>query len=146
MEREFLRRVSLTGDLLIDHQAARRLLDVDAGDGREREVHVAGGAGRAALGIEDRQRVLLGFCPAFLTQIVPQIDVFADRGMDAADVADKLVIQKDPHIVVAEERVFQRPDIVRRQREFDGILHAEEGVVRLPVVAVRKICGFVCPV
>ena len=66
--------------------------------------------------------------------------------MDAADVADKRIVQKDPHIVVTEERVFQRPDIVRRQREFDGILHAEEGVVRLPVVAVRKICGFVCPV
>ena len=58
--------------------------------------------------------------------------------MDAADVADKLVIQKDPHIVVAEERVFQRPDIVRRQCEFNGVLHAEEGVVCLPVVAERK--------
>ena len=146
MERERLLRVSLAGDLLIDHQAARRLLDVDAGDRREREVHVAGGAGRAALGIEDRQRVLFGRCPAFLTQIVPQIDVFADRGMDAADVADERIVQKDPHIVVTEERVFQRPDIVRRQREFDGILHAEEGVVRLPVVAARKRCGFICPV
>ena len=146
MERERLLRVSLAGDLLIDHQAARCLFDVDAGDRREREVHVAGGAGRAALSIEDRQRVLLGLCPAFLTQIVPQIDVFADRGMDAADVADERIVQKDPHIVVTEERVFQRPDIVRRQREFDGILHAEEGVVRLPVVADRKRCGFICPV
>ena len=66
--------------------------------------------------------------------------------MDAADVADERIVQKDPHIVVTEERVFQRPDIVRRQREFDGILHAEEGVVRLPVVADRKRCGFICPV
>ena len=65
--------------------------------------------------------------------------------MDAADVADERIVQKDPHIVVTEERVFQRPDIVRRQREFDGILHAEEGVVRLPVVADRKRCGFIGP-
>jgi len=64
--------------------------------------------------------------------------------MDAADVADERIVQKDPHIVVTEERVFQRPDIVRRQREFNGVLHPEVGVVRPAVVARRKDAHVFC--
>ena len=77
--------------------------------------------------------------PGFaLLQIVPKVDIFADGCMHAADVAHEPAVEEDPHIVVAEEVIFQRADIVLCQREFHGVLHAEEGIVRLTVVAGRE--------
>ena len=146
VEGEFLVlvRVVLADDLLADLKIAGLLLDVDAGDRGQRKVHVARRAGRATLGVEEGERVLLVF-RAVCADIIPQVHVFTDGRVDAADVADERVVQKDPHIVVAEERIVQRPDIIRRQRKRHRILHAEEGVVRLSVVAVWKRCGFVTP-
>ena len=137
VEGEVLVRVVLADDLLTDLKIAGLLLNVDAGDRGQREVHVARRAGRAALGIEEGERVLRVF-RAVGVDIVPQVHVLTDGRMDAADIADERVVQKDPHIVVAEERIVQRPDIIRRQRKRHRILHAEEGVVRLTVVAAGE--------
>ena len=136
-EGEFLVRVVLANDLLADLKIAGLLLDVDAGDRGQREVHVARRAGRAALGVEEGERVLLVF-RAVGVDIIPQVHVFTDGRVDTADVADERVVQKDPHIVVAEERIVQRPDIIRRQRKRHRILHAEEGVVGSAVVTARE--------
>ena len=133
LKAELLRRVRFADDFLFHRQITGFLLDVDAGDGRKREAHVAGGAGSAALGVEEGERVLA--CPPLL-QIVPQVDILADGGVNAADVADELVIQEHPHVVVAEEVILQRADIILRQREFHSVLHTEEGVVRNAVIAV----------
>ena len=75
---------------------------------------------------------------AACADIIPQVHVFTDGRVDAADVADERVVQKDPHIVVAEERIVQRPDIIRRQRKRHRILHAEEGVVGSAVVTAKE--------
>ena len=133
LKAELLRRVRFADDRLCYLQVGGFLLDVDAGDGRKREAHVAGGAGSAALGVEEGERVLA--CPP-LFQIVPQVNILADGGVNAADVADELVIQEHPHVVVAEEVILQRADIILRQREFHSVLHTEEGVVRNAVIAV----------
>ena len=138
-------RVVLADDLLADLKIAGLLLDVDAGDRGQRKVHVARRAGRAALGVEEGERVLLVF-RAVCADIIPQVHVFTDGRVDAADVADERVVQKDPHVVVAEERIVQRPDIIRRQRKRHRILHAEEGVVGSAVVTARESAGFGCPV
>lgn len=108
VEGEFLVRGVLADDLLADLKIAGLLLDVDAGDRGQRKVHVARRAGRAALGVEEGERVLLVF-RAVCADIIPQVHVFTDGRVDAADVADELVVQKDPHVVVAEERIVQRP-------------------------------------
>ena len=147
LERKVLGRVAFADHFLADRQISRRLLERNARDGRQREVHVACGTGCAAFRVEDRQRMRFGLCAFFpidFVDIIPQIDVLADRRMDTADVADKLLIEEDPHIVVTEECVFQRPHIVRRQREFNGVLHPEVGVVRPAVVARRKDARFFC--
>ena len=146
-ERKVFGRVAFADHFLADRQISRRLLERDARDRRQREVHVACGTGCAAFRVEDRQRMRFGLCAFFpidFVDIIPQIDVLANRGVDAADVADELVVQKDPHIVVAEERIVQRPHIVRRQREFNGVLHPEVGVVRPAVVARRKDAHVFC--
>ena len=132
VEIELLAGLILAHHLLADLQVAGFLLDVHPGHGGQGEVHVAGGAGGAALGIEEGQG--MGPGGPFL-QIVPQIHILAHGGVDAADVAHQLVIQEHPHIIVAEEVVFQRPHIVRRQGELHGVLHPEEAVVVVAVIA-----------
>ena len=146
LKAELLRRVRFADDRLCYLQVGGFLLDVDAGDGRKREAHVAGGAGSAALGVEEGERVLAGIP---LLQIVPQINVLADGGVNAADVADELVVQEHPHVVVTEEVILQRADIILRQLELHSVLHTEEGVVRNAVIAVGKSsafggCGSIC--
>ena len=77
----------------------------------------------------------LGFGASVLPQVVPQVHILAHGGVDAADVAHQLVVQEHPHIIVAEEVVFQRTHIVRRQGELHGVLHPEEAVVVVAVIA-----------
>ena len=45
----------------------------------------------------------------------------------------------------AEEVILQRADVILGQRKRNGVLHAEEGVMVLPVVAVWKLCAFAGP-
>ena len=58
--------------------------------------------------------------------------------MDATDIADELAVEEDPHIVVAEEVVLQRANIVLGQLELDLVLHTEHVVVIKAVVAGRE--------
>ena len=134
-EIELLVGVVLTQNLLADLQVAGFLLDVHAGHGGQGEVHVAGGAGGAALGIEEGQG--MGPGGPFL-QIVPQVHILAHGGVDAAEVAHQLIVQEHPHIIVAEEIVFQGPHVVRRQGELHGVLHAKEAVVPLAVITAGE--------
>ena len=73
-----------------------------------------------------------------LRQIIAQVDILADGAVHAADVADQPTVQKYPQIVVAEEGVFQRADVILRQLEIDREVHAEEPVVRPAVISGRE--------
>ena len=145
VEIELLAGLILAHHLLADLQVAGFLLDVHPGHGGQGEVHVAGGAGGAALGIEEGQGMGLGFGASVPLQVVPQIHILAHGGVDAADVAHQLVIQEHPHIIVAEEVVFQGPHVVRRQGELHGVLHPEEAVVVVAVIAAGEASSRLLP-
>ena len=125
-------------DLLFHGQRFGDLAGNGGGHGGQGELHPAGGAGQAALGVEEGQGIL---SRALLFDVIPQIHVLAHRAVDAADVAHQLaffgllVRQEHPHVVVAEEIVLQGAAVVRRQVKFDGVLHPEQVVVINTVVA-----------
>ena len=58
--------------------------------------------------------------------------------MHAADVADQLAVQEDPHIIVAEEEVFQGTGVILGQFKLQSELHAEEAVVVCAIVTGRE--------
>ena len=132
-----------TFHLLLDAEAAH-LLDRDLRNGGKDEAHVAGGTGSAALGVEEGEGVGTGLGrPVLVLHIIPQVHVLAHGGMHAADVADQLAVQEDPHIIVAEEEVFQGTGVILGQCKLQSELHAEEAVVVFVVVTGREHCGLV---
>ena len=72
-----------------------------------------------------------------LGNIIPKINVSSHRAVNTSDIADQPSIQEHPHIIVAEEIVFQRAYVILSQLEVDAVLHAEEVVVRQAVIAGR---------
>ena len=139
---EFLCGVVLAHDRLADSELGGLLLDVHARYRRECKVHVAGRARGSSLGVEEGERMCA--CLAHF-EVVPKVDILADGRVNAADIANELVVKEHPHIVVAEEVVLQRALIVCGEREAYGILHAEEAVVVSSVVAVRQGLAFFRP-
>ena len=96
---------------------------------RDGEPHPAGGAGRAALQVEEGQLVRLDLGTTVFIDVIPEVHVLAHGGMHAADVQDLLAVQEHPHVVIAEEAVVQRADVVRLEVELQLEAHAEIGVV-----------------
>ena len=138
LDRKLKFPVAAAHDLLFHGQRFGDLAGNGGGHGGQGELHPAGGAGQAALGVEEGQSIP---SRAPLFDVIPQIHVLAHRAVDAADVAHQLafsgllVRQEHPHVVVAEEVILQGAAVVLRQVKFDGVLHPEQVVVINTVVA-----------
>ena len=57
-------------------------------------------------------------------QIIPQVDIFTNGAVNTADITDKLIIQKYPQVIITEEVIFQRTDLILGQRELHLLGHA----------------------
>ena len=125
---------------LLNRQQTGILLRRDRRYRRQRELHIAGGAGQTTLRVVEAKGMGAG---AALSHIIPQVHILAHRAVDAADIAYQPAIQKHPHIIVAEEIVLQRPDVILGQSELHSVLHAEHVVVSDAVIALRVI--IYCP-
>ena len=93
---------------------------------RQCKLHVAGGAGKASLGVVELERMFAGI--AFF-DIVPQVHICADGTVHTADITYETAVQEYPHIVITEEVVLQRTHIVLRQFKLHAVLHAEHVVM-----------------
>ena len=96
---------------------------------RQSELHPAGGAGSAALGVKQRQGVLTNCVRTVFGKMLSQVDILACRLVDTADITDQLVVQEQPQVVVTEEAVLQRPDVVLGDGKLKLELHPEVGVM-----------------
>ena len=114
VKRELQVLVGGANDLLLDLQLTGVVGDRNGGHRRQGELHVAARSGKTALGIEEGKLVL-----AFrtLSDVIPQVHIFAERTVNATEIAHESgvalrISQENPHIVIAEEVVFQRTNIV----------------------------------
>ena len=113
-------------NLLLYLKLAVLVLRRHRGNGGQGELHVAGGAGQTALSVIELKRVLARVA---LRDVVPTGSHMRRWSCARRNVTNKPAIEEYPHIVIAEEVVLQRANIIFSQLELDAVLHAEHVVV-----------------